>query len=109
MVHKQVSKSKIFTQLNITIMIACLAILGAGTYYFMNVNSEFNMKNSINDSHGKIIENAGSSKKDGSSSGSSSSKSSNSNSKPNSKSAPAGKDVISSNSGITGSIGSGSD
>jgi hypothetical protein len=67
------------------------------------------MKDSINDSHGKIIENAGSSKKDGSSSGSTSSKSSNSNSRPNPKSPPAGKDIISSNSGNSGSIGSGSD
>ena len=109
MTNKQVAKSKFFTPLNIMIIIATLAIIGAGTYYFINLNSDTNMKNSINESHGKIIEYAGSSKKDGSNSGSSSSKSSNSNNKPNSKSIPASKGVISSNPGLTGSTGSGSD
>jgi hypothetical protein len=86
------------------ILLAFLSIIGFGTYYFMNLTSETDVKSSINEAHGKIVSFADSSKKEGSNSGSSSSKSSNSNNKPNPKSLPASKGVISSNPGLnTGS------
>jgi hypothetical protein len=98
-------KSKVFTRINIIILITAVALVGLGTYYLLNINSEVDVKSSISQSHDKIISHADSSKKDGSNSGSSSSKSSNSNSKPNPKSPPASKGVISSNPGLTGKSG----
>lgn len=106
---KHETGQRLFTPLNILIILAVLAIAGAGTYYFMNLNAEEAGKSSISDSHDKIIQYADSSKKEGSNSGSSSSKSSNSNSKPNSKSLPASKGVISSNPGLTGSSDGGAE
>jgi hypothetical protein len=106
MSNKQVAKSKIFTPLNILIIITSLAIIGAGSYYLLNLSADTSMKSSINESHGKIIEYAGS--KDGSSSGSASSKGSKGSDKPISKSNPASKFVISSNPSLTGSSGAGS-
>jgi hypothetical protein len=91
------------------IVLAVVAAVGAGTYYFLNLNSEKEITNQINLSHDKIITYADSSKKEGSNSGSSSSKSSNSNSKPNQKSQPASKGIISSNPGLTGSGSPGGD
>lgn len=102
---KQEVKRKFLTPLNITIIVAVIAIVGFGAFYLLNVDKEVDLKSSINQSHDKIISHADSSKKDGSNSGSASSKSSNSNNKPNSKSLPASKGVISSNPGLTGKLG----
>jgi hypothetical protein len=63
----------------------------------------------IASAHGKIIQNADSSKDKASNSGSSSSKSSKTNDKPNQSSLPASKTPISSNSNLSGSSDSGSD
>lgn len=103
---KQETKRKLLTPLNIMIFLGALALIGIGSYYLLNINSEKDMKNKINESHKNIISYADSSKKDGSNSGSTSSKSSSNNDKPNTRSQPAGKDVISSNGKLTGSSGS---
>jgi hypothetical protein len=101
---------RLFTPLNILIILAVLAIAGAGTFYFLNLTAAESGKSSISDTRDKIIQYAdSSSQKAGSNSGSSSSKSSNSNSKPNSKSLPASKGVISSNPGLTGSSDGGAE
>ncbi len=107
MSSKQVLKPKKFlTPLNITIIVALIAVVGFGTFYLLNIEKEIDIKGSINQSHGKIIENADSSKKDGSNSGSSSSKTSSTNDKPNTRSPPASKNgIISSNPGLTGKGG----
>lgn len=104
---KQVLKpKKLFTPLNITIIVALIAVVGFGTFYLLNTEKEIDIKSSINQSHGKIIENADSSKKDGSNSGSSSSKTSSTNDKPNTKSLPASKNgAITSNPGLMGKGG----
>jgi hypothetical protein len=109
MAGKQQMKRKLLSPLNITILVAVIAIVGFGTFYLLNSGKEADIKGSISQSHDKIISHADSSKKDGSNTGSSSSKSSNSNSKPNSKSLPAAKGVISSNPGLTGKIGGSGD
>jgi ATP/ADP translocase len=44
-----------FTPLNITIIVAVIAIVGFGTFYFLNTEKEIDIKGSINQSHGKII------------------------------------------------------
>lgn len=107
-VPKQQTKRKIFTPLNIMILLAALTILGVGAYYVFSSDAK-DIKNQIQESHDKIITYADSSKKEGSNSGSSSSKSSTNNNKPNPRSQPAGKDVISSNSKLTGAPGGGDD
>ena len=106
MSSKQVVKpKKLFTPLNITIIVAVIAIVGFGTFYLLNTEKEIDIKSTINQSHGKIIQNADSSKKEGSNSGSSSSKSSTTNDKPNTRSAPVGKDSIRPVPGFTGKGG----
>ena len=103
---KQVVKpKKLFTPLNITIIVAVIAIVGFGTFYLLNTDKEIDIKSSISQSHGKIIQNADSSKKEGSNSGSSSSKSSTTNDRPNTRSAPMGKDSIRPVPGFTGKGG----
>jgi len=93
------------TPLNIIIILAVVATLAAGTFYFININSESDAKNSMNETHSKIIKNADSSNKADSSAGSSNSKTSAStvNNKPNTKTSGASKDIISTNSALTGS------
>jgi hypothetical protein len=86
-----------------------VVVLGAGSYFLLNITSEKDIKNQLTESHDKIITYADSSKKEGSSSGSSSSKSSNNNNKPIPRSIPAQKGVISSNPGLTGSGSPGDD
>lgn len=100
---KQETKRKLLTPLNIMIFLAALSLIGIGSYYLLNLNSEKDMKNKINESHKKIISYADSSKKEDSNSGSSSSKTPSNNNKPNSRSQPASKTVISSNGKLTGS------
>lgn len=90
-------------------MVSILVILGAGTYYLFNLTSDKEMKNAINESHNKIINNAGSSKQEGSNSGSSKSGGSSTNSKSSDKSQPASKTVISSNPSLIGSNPGGED
>ncbi len=99
---KQQTKRKLFTPLNILILLATVTILGVGSYYLLGSNGQ-DMKNQIQQTHDKIITYAdSSSRKDGSTSGSTSSKSSSNNNKPNARSQPASKGVISSNSKLTG-------
>lgn len=107
-VPKQQTKRKLFTPLNILILLATLTIIGAGTYYILSSDAK-DMKNQIKESHDKIITYADSSKKDGSNTGSSSSKASTSSDKPIPRSRPAGKDVISSNPKLTGGPSGGGD
>lgn len=101
---KQEMKRKILSPLNITIIVALIAIVGFGTLYLVNSGKDVDIKSSINQSHDKIISNADSSKQEGSNSGSSSSKtSSTSNNKPNTKTSTVDKNVISGNPGLIGS------
>ena len=101
--QKQQTKRKIFTPLNIMIIVASLTLIGLGVYYLTSLSSSTDIKNQINQSHEKIITVADSSKKEGSNSGSSTSKTSSNNDKPNGRSNPVSKTIISSNSKITGS------
>lgn len=103
---KQEMKRKVLTPLNITIIVALIAIVGFGTFYLINSGKEVDIKSSINQSHEKIITHADSSKQEGSNSGSSSSKtSSTSNNKPHSKTSAVDKNVISGNPGLIGKNG----
>lgn len=102
MVVKQQEKRKLFTPLNIVLIISLIALAGFTAYYVLNAQGSNDAKNGITQAHDKIISHADSSKKEGSNSGSSSSKSSTSNNKQNSKTAPASKDMISSNPGLLG-------
>jgi hypothetical protein len=109
-IPKQITKRKIFTPMNIMILLAVVAVVGLGTYYVLNLSSDSkDMTNQIKESHDKMITYADSSKKEGSSSGSTSSKSSSNNNKPNPRSQPAGKDVIGSNGKMTSSGSPGDD
>jgi septal ring-binding cell division protein DamX len=101
---KQQEKKKIVTPMNVGIFLLAVVIISTCAYLFILPKGD--LKNEINESHGKIISYADSSKKDGSNSGSSTSKSSGTNEKPNGKSTPAGKGVISSNPGLIGTGGS---
>ena len=107
--EKQQTKRKLFTPLNILIIIATLTLAGLGVYYLTTLSSSTDIKNQINQSHDKIITYADSSKKEGSNSGSSTSKASSNNDRPNGKTNPVSKTVISSNGKISGSGGSGDD
>lgn len=102
MVVKQQEKRKVFTPLNIVLIISLIALAGFAAYYVLQSQGSNDAKNGITQAHDKIISHADSSKKEGSNSGSSSSKSSTSNNKQNSKTAPASKDMISSNPGLLG-------
>lgn len=104
---KQQTKKKLFTPFNIIIVIAAVVAVGIGAYYLLNMTQAKDIQNQIQQSHDKIISYADSSKKEGSNSGSSSSKASANNNKPNARSQPASKNVISSNSKLTGSTSSG--
>lgn len=101
--QKQQTKRKIFTPLNIMIIVAALTLVGLGVYFLTSLSSANDIKNQINQSHEKIITVADSSKKEGSNSGSSTSKTSSNNDKPNGRSNPVSKTIISSNSKLTGS------
>jgi hypothetical protein len=102
MVVKQQEKRKVFTPLNIVLIISVISLACFAGYYVFNAHNSADAKNAITQTHDKIITHADSSKKEGSNSGSSSSKSSASNNKQNAKTAPASKDMISSNPGLLG-------
>ena len=101
--NKQQEKKKLLTPLNILIILSALALVGVGSYYLYSLSQGTDMKNKINETHGKIITVADSSSQKGSTDSTSSKSSTTNNNKPNDRSAPADKEVISSNSKLTGS------
>lgn len=95
--NKQTVKRPFFTPFKIVLLIAVVAAISFGSYQLYNLYESNQVKSEMLESHGKIIQYADSSKKEGSSTGSTSSKSSKTNDKPNAASKPAGKSPISSN------------
>lgn len=79
---KDQTKKTFFTLPNILIILCLIAITGFAIYFFTNNKGDNEIKNGINNSHEKIIQNADSSKKDSTNSQSSSSKSSTTSTKP---------------------------
>ena len=52
---KQQTKRKLFTPINILIILSALALISLGGYYLYSLSSDTDMKNKINESHDTII------------------------------------------------------
>jgi hypothetical protein len=63
MIGKQQVKRKLFTPLNIVLIISLLTLAGLAAYYVFNARDGANAKNEITQAHDKIITHADSSKK----------------------------------------------